>query len=40
MAKILTFRRKIHHLITTLFIDPTYLHQRMKWSQKVEDLKL
>ena len=40
MAKILTFSRKIHHLITTLFIDPTYLHQRMKGSQKVEELKL
>ena len=40
MAKISIVSRKIHHLITTLFIDPTYLHHRMKWSQKVEELKL
>ena len=40
MAKISIVSRKIHHLITTLFIDPTYLHQRMKGSQKVEELKL
>ena len=26
LAKIVTFSRKIHHLITTLIIDPTYLH--------------
>ena len=26
--------------MTTLFINPTYLHQRMKGSQKVEELKL
>ena len=30
LAKILTFSHKIHHLVTTLFIAPTYLHQRMK----------
>ena len=40
MTKISIVSRKIHHLITTLFIDPTYLHQRMKGSQKVEELKL
>ena len=40
MVKILTVKHKIHHLITTLFIDPTYLHQRMKGSQKVEELKM
>ena len=40
MVKILTIKHKIHHLITTLFIDPTYLHQRMKGSQKVEELKM
>ena len=40
MAKFLIVSREIHHLITTLFIDPTYLDQRMKGSQKVEELKL